>query len=868
MHSTSPCTRALYACCTVAIVLALGLGLPSLAQNSAVNFTSSQPLVPGFFAGGAQTNDLGRCNNIILAGKFHNGSRPDLVTTCFFSFPPDDGPFSAVLLNQGNGLFPPVADSAMNFGPAPIQAADLNGDGLSDLVLIWRLGNGGPFFDVQMSSRAGNGTLEAPVQYNVSGIPPGSAVTRAVVGDFEHNGRMDVAVLSSVPGAATSGGPNNLSIFLNDGTGKFTQSATYTLNATPTGFFSPILVAGDINHDGKVDLTVVYTGTVGSIVPYISQGNGKFTKGSSRSAGDKPITAAWGDFNKDGYGDIAVTTPTGFNIILGSSSGNFSSSKFTAYSTPIAALNAGVQIAPGDFDKDGNLDLAVSANNGVDIFWGAGNGTFSTISAYSDGGGGSGLVAADINGDGKLDLVSSSGFNASILYNLGGRSFRAAPSTHSPGANGIVAGDFNRDGRQDLAVVNTAACSAPCNGKVSILVGEGTYFNAGPSYTISMHGSAIAAGDLNGDGIPDLVVTNATSGDNADVSILLGTSSGGFSQARNLTLGSLSNDALLADVNGDGKLDLIEDGGVALGDGRGSFGHLTSFPNGIGYTPNTHLAVADFNGDHRPDVAASWQPVGTDFPQAEVLITKATGDFSGTPLDLVGNGNFAIITGVAAGPLSGAINDIVFAGEVYSGENQASTILVFSNDGKGNFIPGTSDAASGVAHGVVIADFNHDGHNDIGFTGDNYFNVDLGPTFSGHDRPLNATINTSYSVVADFNKDGWPDIVFTSPYGVSRLYNVPVPTVTPAGFIHFSNAGSQKVTVKNTTTTAQSLSAAFESGTKSTPGFTISSNTCGTLAVGASCTVTVSYNGTQGVGAILYISANGQFIRIIDIDAP
>ena len=117
----------------------------------------------------------------------------------------------------------------------------------------------------------------------------------------------------------------------------------------------------------------------------------------------------------------------------------------------------------------------------------------------------------------------------------------------------------------------------------------------------------------------------------------------------------------------------------------------------------------------------------------------------------------------------------------------------------------------------MIADFNHDGHNDIGFTGDNYFNVDLGPTFSGHDRPLNATINTSYSVVADFNKDGWPDIVFTSPYGVSRLYNVPVPTVTPAGFIHFSNAGSQKVTVKNTTTTAQSLSAAFESGTKSTP---------------------------------------------------
>jgi len=53
-------------------------------------------------------------------------------------------------------------------------------------------------------------------------------------------------------------------------------------------------------------LTVVYTGVTGTAVPYISQGNGKFTKGSPRSAGDSPMAAAWGDFNKDGFGDIAA----------------------------------------------------------------------------------------------------------------------------------------------------------------------------------------------------------------------------------------------------------------------------------------------------------------------------------------------------------------------------------------------------------------------------------------------------------------------------------------------------------------------------------------------------------------------------------
>ena len=127
-------------------------------------------------------------------------------------------------------------------------------------------------------------------------------------------------------------------------------------------------------------------------------------------------------------------------------------------------------------------------------------------------------------------------------------------------------------------MVNTPTCTAPCDGTVTVFPGSGAaYFSAGKKYTIGMHGAAIAAADINGDGIIDLVVTNATAGDNADTSVLLGTTGGGFQAAKNYTLGSLSSVAYLVDMNRDGKLDLVEAGGVALGKGDGTFGHL-SFP--------------------------------------------------------------------------------------------------------------------------------------------------------------------------------------------------------------------------------------------------------------------------------------------------
>ena len=870
MSTFSLPTRALRAsaCLVFSTALILCLALTCHAQNGAVSFTAAQPIaLPQINSGlpGNQTSPEPACTGL-YAGKFHHSSKMDFVATC-----QADGDLAntitSALLNQGNGTYTLVDDSAADsvYYIAALSV-DLNGDGFDDLVLLSPPNSGVNGFGVQLSN--GDGTFKAPVYY-----APNAFCSRVVAGDFEDNGRMDIACLSIGPPVA-----NALYIFLNDGTGKFTQSASYTLTP-PSGTSGAILVAGDLNGDHKTDLAVVYRAAAGTVTPYISEGNGKFAKGGSYSVGSNPISAAIGNFDtSSAYGDIAVSNATGVTVLLGSSSGTFSTSKSTPYPSPLAAgFGTGANMVVGDFDKDGNLDLAFTTGNisnstftyslpFVIVFWGAGNGSFPSYSAESVPINPSALVSTDINDDGRQDLAVAGGDGSvNLLYNLGGRTFRAAPNTHSPYSAGIVAADFNGDGKKDIAVVNTPPCAAPCDGTVTVFPGEGSYFAAGKTYTIGMHGSAIAAGDLNGDGVLDLVVTNATAGDSADTSILLGIKGGGFEPAHNIKLGALSNDAFLVDVNGDGKLDLVEDSGVALGDGKGDFGSLIPFPGGIA---PTSIAVADFNGDGHPDVIA----VSSQSQEADVLINNGKGDFTATPLSLDALPGY--IGTVTAGPLkSGGFNDIVVTGNTTGPVSDQIGIFAFAflNDGKGNFTPANTIGADqlgldngGVNSAVTIADFNHDGYPDIGFSSGNEFFVSTGPGFNNASQiyaESSGTI-TDLSVrnfaVADFNNDGWPDVAFTSSYGISRLYNVPVPTVTP-GSLTWTSAGTKKVTIKNTTKTAQSIEIVLSPPAPSQ--FKITSNTCSSsLAVGASCTISVENSGTTIAVATLYVSANGAFI--------
>ncbi len=863
--------RSLVSFLAVTVVVA-GSSLPSVAQNSAITFTDSQPVPLASACGGA------------FAGHFHRGAKMDLVTTCTPSDFPGQGPFTAVMMNQGNGMFNSVEDVAIEGVASPVLAQDMNGDGVADLIVNQQFSS---TIGVQLS--IGDGTLKNPVYYAPLSVPAQAVFTAAAGGDFNGDGKNDVAIITTVFTVSTAVKSTNiLTIFLNTGSGGLTQAGSYPLDSIAANENAPLLVAGHLDGDSKADLAVVYRSATGKTTPYFATANGAFRQGVSLQAGANPVAVAIGKFTSSGYGDLAVATKSGIVILLGSTSGTFTAPGTVAYPSPVAPFAAGAHLVLGDFDQDGVEDVAATEAGFVDVYWGSGEGKFTGPSRFNVPAYPVALVGADLTSTGRSDLISA-GQDASltVLTNVGHRSFRGAPNTHSPNATGMAAGDFDRDGKQDIAVVNTPTCKAPCNGAVTVFPGTGsTWFDAGKRYAIGMHGSAVAAGDVNGDGVLDLVVTDATAGDAADVSVLLGVKSGGFAAARNYTLGSLSNEAFLVDMNKDGKLDLVEAGGVALGKGDGTFAALKAFPGGIGFEQpyptvfSTHLAIGDLNGDGIPDVAASWvQPGMSPFAsQVFELIGDGKGNFTA---DQLYDANLLVqeVTAVAIGSLrKGGHPDIVVANNVAnpSGGDLVNAVI-FDGDGAGNFAENQATTASvdaGSIGAVAIADFNHDGITDIGVNSGDHFTVALGKgdgTFPTQGNPVfpisSGTQNNPQGnmAVADFNGDGWPDVVFTNDSGITRLYNQRVPRVSP-GALQFAAGGSQVVTVENTVGYAESMSAAIPDGTQSP--FRITADTCeGSLAAGAKCSVTVEYaaSGSPG-GDMLYIRANGMFVTTIALN--
>jgi FG-GAP-like repeat len=664
----------------------------------------------------------------------------------------------------------------------PDLATDLNGDGVSDIVVRNSVAYGN-----------GDGTFADPVTYPIDSA--NSEVKAVVAADFNGDGKTDLAVVSS---------SNRLIVLLNEGSKIFRPVSSYPIPSPVSNSLQ--LIASDLNGDHKYDLVLIYGGAKASITPYFATGGGALRMGGTYSVGGSAgISAAAGDVNKDGYGDVALIGTTGVKLMLGTSSGAFKSGP--SLLIPGAGC-AGSCLVLKDFNKDGKLDLAVAGSVGqapfLNVYLGDGSGGFSNPTVYSAPVLPVTLIAGDVNNSGNFDLViASTSGNLSLFRNKGNGQFYGAPVSNSPAVNTtngplnlaglpsqnrVATADFNHDGKPDVAVVNPPSCKAPCNGVVTIFPGTGgSYFAPGRQYTIGMHGSAIAAGDLNGDGVEDLVVTNATSGDAADVSVLLGNKDGTFQATRNYTLGSLSNDVFLTDVNKDGKLDLVEDGGVALGNGNGSFGKLVPFPGGLGFDALATLAIGDFNGDGKID--AVYTISSNDCTnKVQILLGKGTGAFTtGQTFNFDFESVAQPITAVTVARLPGrTAQDIIFA--IAGGCNTTTSrqfisgVLALHGNGNGTFQQPISLAGSGTYQVIesgplAIADFNGDGKLDLG-VGDpanNQFVVLSGKgdgTFQNQET-FTAQTGGNGVAVADFDHNGRPDVVLAGPLGLSRLYNVP-----------------------------------------------------------------------------------------------
>jgi hypothetical protein len=333
-------------------------------------------------------NVTGAYSGIAAADLTGNGKQ-DLIVPITYAFPYE----VSILMNKGNGTFKPFVSYPLPTGPIAVAAGDFNNDHKADIAVA--NGNGSGSITVLLNS--GSGTFPTYTEYSINGISAGLAV-----GDFNKDGNLDIV--------ATNASQNTISVLLGNGTGAFPTFATYATGSYPGG-----VTVGDFNGDGWPDIAVADErgGTV-SILINKADGSGTFLPKVDYAAagGGAPFSLAAGSFRGNGIIDLAVATNSAFGgveVLLGKGDGTFQTG------VPYDTLNNADGVVVGDFNNDGNLDLAVSiANAGsafgfVTIFPGLGNGTFGPGVTLTSAPLPYGIVAADFNGDGALDVATGNG---------------------------------------------------------------------------------------------------------------------------------------------------------------------------------------------------------------------------------------------------------------------------------------------------------------------------------------------------------------------------------------------------------------------------------------------------------------------------
>jgi hypothetical protein len=770
-------------------------------------------------------------------------------------------------------------------GPYPgnaVAIGDLNGDGKLDVIV----GEQGPTPQSTVFLGNGDGTFTegATLSYSVD-----------YVADFNGDGKLDVLYQCA----------NGWCVGLGNGDGTF-QSP---INAKITADY-PLIIA-DVNDDGKPDV-LGYGG--GGFLVFLGNGDGTFTAGPSYFSLPLALYFVAGDFNGDGKVDIAFAGPGAVFVMLGNGDGTF---KAPVNSAGVASPAA---IACGDLNGDGHLDLIVSDSATFQTFslLGNGDGTFQApghpVPSFSV----MNLAVADINRDGKLDLITNShaGFTQILLGDGNGGFDSEGNAYFLPGVSGLFqqylrlttfVGDFNRDGNPDLVIGN------------NIFLGnsDGTFQGVAVFLPDSNPVSAIA-GDFNADGKPDIAAITFWPPCNFpppcppisySLNILLGDGKGGFYLAQTYSLPDTLGEPFTiasADLNGDGKLDLvIGTGGTTwkiiafLGNGDGSFG--PPIVNQGGNSPNQYtvvpaITVADFNGDHKSDLAVS----GVN-NSAYVMLSNGDGTFHTTEIGL-GGGTGSLVPGDFNG--DGKIDLVVATTGV--------GLAVLLGNGDGTFQqPIVGSAVSAGSGQLVPGDFNADGKLDLVAGENTYlgngdgtfqtvnFNFNLPPEaiglwqipaadLNGDDRldvagsfSVGSGRSTTYYlgtvlgrgdgtfsfpdilwadagvplVVADFNQDNRPDIAWTSGQGIVLSLNITAPestlSVSPAsvnfGSQPIGSTSTATIILKNAGSYPVNVSGIETSYNPMDETFSASQNCVVVIASGSTCVISVTFTPT-GIG--------------------
>jgi Ca2+-binding RTX toxin-like protein len=620
--------------------------------------------------GEASIYSVGSDPTSVATGAVLGDGNTDIVVTDKYS--------NAVNILGGNGLggFPTSAQIAAGQYPFAVAIGDVNGDGNPDLIVANSGGDSGPGYTVTVLLSNGDGTFSGPLKLAVGNDPQSVAVA-----DLNGDNNADivtaninsdnVSVLLTVKSNSSSNSSSNTAQFVqgqNTGVGNG-PLAVVSADLTPNSSANADLVVADRNSK---DIEIL-----------MGNGDGRFAAPVSLAAPNYPSALAIADFNGDGIPDIVVGSSSASNVtvFLGNGDGTFKAGITTVVPNGVSYV-AG-SLAAADFTGDGKMDLAVAGgfHGYVDVLIGNGDGTFSNTPQ---------VIHLIHDGDSEVN-----GYALSVA------------------AGDLVTGDNH----PDLIVTDTS------NNTIDILLNNGSGgFRAPVVYSVGRYPNSIALGNLNGDGNLDIVVSNE---EDRTATVLLGNGDGTFAVGSTVPLGNTPGQLALADVNGDHRLDIISvntgeepsssptdfaagvgspPGGtsqidVLLGNGNGTFAAPATVSAG---NEADALAIGDFNGDGKPDVAvASYSGNSVD-----VLLNNYAGHATVIPPSTIAVGSHPDDV-VRADVNNDGIADLIVANK------NSNTVEIFLGNGDGTFKAPTTYTVANGPSSIYVVDVNGDGKPDI-----------------------------------------------------------------------------------------------------------------------------------------------------------
>jgi gliding motility-associated-like protein len=560
-------------------------------------------------------------------------------------------------------------------------------------------------------------------------------------GDFNNDGKADLITANF-----TDDANQQFTLLLSNNSGSFTGGNFRNVGAST---YMIDVAVGDFNKDGNLD-AVGCSAQNNNFSLILGNGAGNFSSAINFNAGDQPRGIAVGDLNKDNDLDVIIShigTPNDVYIFYGNGAGGFS-----APATMTMAVNTGYDIAVADFNGDTNPDFAIvvaSASSSTVQIW---NGDGQSAPTFTPGASITGFAntteidARDLDNDGDMDILADPGFS----LNDGTGTFPPCVSLHESRQE-FAAGDLNGDGHPDIAAVDFSGSIHP---NVNIFAGDGNgVFTQVARFEIQCGVWGMEIADMNQDGNPDVIVAGSLGGQ-GKVEILLGDGTGYFSNSIiKYPTTTDPRSIVKGDFNEDGLIDVAfchsissNNISVYLGLGQGRFSRSTA-----NYTAGLfpfQIITMDYNKDNHLDLVTFNQHSSSS---VTILTGAGNGLFTALPNIPVATVTFGRIT--SADFNNDTNPDLVVTG------GTARMIYVLAGTGTGFNSP-TSFAVTQDAFDIKAADFNADNNQDLAVTFQNTNQVALlpGNGSGGFTEGTKYPIAANFLRIDDLNNDGKPDI--------------------------------------------------------------------------------------------------------------